>query len=112
MALVAAILSGKSVVLPTKPSASLPNNLPESYQEDFIHRPRVIDVSAGTARASFYRSFDEAPKGSLAMIPVIGPIAKYYNCGAPGSADMTRWIREAEESDRIEGILLTFDTPG
>lgn len=112
LALVASLLEGKAVSIPSKPNASLPNDAPEAFQEDLIHRCRVIDVSAGTVKASFWRSFDEAPKGSLAMIPVIGPISKYYNCGVPGSSDMARWVREAEESSKIDGLLFIFDTPG
>jgi len=112
LALVAALLEGKAVSYPSKPISSLPNNAPEWMQEDLINMPRVIDVSAGTVRASFYRSFDEAPKGSIAMIPVVGPISKYYNCGVPGSADMTRWVREAQDSSKIEGLIFVHDTPG
>lgn len=112
LALVASLLEGKAVNLPSKPMATVPNDAPEAWQEDLMHRPRVIDVSAGTVKASFWHSFDEAPKGSLAMIPVIGPISKYYNCGVPGSSDITRWVKAADESSKIDGILLVFDTPG
>lgn len=109
--LVAQLLDGQAVTMPNK--ATIPNDMPEWANEAFQNtRPSVLTVTAGTVRASFWSSFNEAPKNSLAMIPVVGPISKYYNCGAPGSADMARWVKEAEDSANIDGIILRIDSPG
>jgi protease-4 len=84
----------------------------EAYIEANMYNPRVLQVQGSTVRASFWRSFSEAPKNSLALIPVIGAVSKYYDCGVAGTSDMARWIKEANDAPNISGIILQIDSPG
>lgn len=71
------------------------------------------DAKSGYVKASRYRSFSEAPAGSVALIPVTGPITKYLgDCGEAGNEVMTNWVKEADGSGNISGILLKIDSPG
>lgn len=112
--LIQALLTGQQFVSPyaNKQAFSDDDESGQTAADDQYMRPKILEASSGTVRASFYRSFDEAPEGSLALIPVIGPIAKYYECGVPGSADMVSWIAAAEKSPKISGIILKIDSPG
>lgn len=122
LALVHSIISGGDVQghSPRKSSSygiDVPDTLPdrmsaEQYIEANMYNPRVLTAQGSTVRASFWRSFNEAPKNSIALIPVIGPVSKYYDCGIAGTVDMARWVKEANESPNITAIMLQLDTPG
>lgn len=69
--------------------------------------------AGSTVKKGRWNSFDDAPEGSVAVIPVTGPILKYGgDCGEPGSIHMSEWIKAANRSSKIAGLLLEFDTPG
>jgi len=114
--LIAALLSGSQVTLASdnKPVTN-PYFTNISDYDDYGPKP-LITVganSSGTISASRWRSFDDAPKGSLAVIPVTGPILKYGGeCGEPGSVHMMDWVKQASVSDRISGIIIRMDSPG
>lgn len=52
------------------------------------------------------------PEGSIAVIPVEGPLMKADYCGEPGMATMARWIKNAESNPNIIGTILLVDSPG
>lgn len=58
-------------------------------------------------------SINNAPKGSIAVIEVRGPMMKNdQDCGPAGTASITNWIRQADSNPNIDGIVLVTDTPG
>jgi protease-4 len=122
IALVHQLLTTDAAVMPSGKSQmsygiDVPDVLPdrmtaEQYIEANMYNPRVLQVQGSTVRASFWRSFNEAPKNSLALIPVIGAVSKYYDCGIAGTSDMARWVKEANDAPNIAGIILQIDSPG
>ncbi len=110
--LVQTMLEGKSVHLVSDKQTDNPyyTNLSDHYGE----KPLIALVGTGsTFKAVRYKSFDEAPEGSIALIPVTGPIMKYGGeCGEPGSTHMTDWVKQASNSSKISGIIIRIDSPG
>lgn len=52
-------------------------------------------------------------KGSIAVIPVIGPVMKYNgSCGEPGMVRRQSWMDEIMSSDKIIGKISIIDSPG
>lgn len=73
----------------------------------------LVQTSAGTVQANRYRSFSEAPVGSIALIPIAGPITKYEGaCGEPGAQLYASWTQQASAASNISAILYKVDTPG
>src|SRR5690348_5123898 len=53
------------------------------------------------------------PQGSVAVIPVSGPILKYNgDCGEPGSIQRIGWLMDAQNRDHISSAVLLVDSPG
>lgn len=63
-----------------------------------------------------YSAYDSAPKGSIAVIPVRGPLMKedQDDCGyfSAGMATLAERVREADAHENIDSILLYIDSPG
>lgn len=59
-----------------------------------------------------YDGFHNAPKGSVAIVPIQGAIMKANYCGAMGTKALTQVIKDADASDNISSILLDMNTPG
>jgi signal peptide peptidase SppA len=63
-----------------------------------------------------YSAFDEAPKGSIAIIPVRGPLMKddEQDCGvlSAGMHTLGTRVMEADQHPNISGIILYIDSPG
>jgi signal peptide peptidase SppA len=63
-----------------------------------------------------YSVFDEAPKGSIAVIPVRGPLMKddEQDCGvlSAGMDTLGTRVIEADQHPNISGIILYIDSPG
>ncbi len=63
-----------------------------------------------------YSVFDEAPKGSIAVIPVRGPLMKddEQDCGvlSAGMDTLGTRVLEADQHPNISGIILYIDSPG
>lgn len=58
-------------------------------------------------------SISNAPKGSIAVINLQGPLMKHdQECGPAGTASVASWIRQADMNPNIEGIILDVDSPG
>jgi ClpP class serine protease len=69
-------------------------------------------VQLGTdAGTQHYKTFDEAPSGSTAVLYITGPILKddYCDVGMNGKAEQ---IRAAYQHPNINSLLIKFDTPG
>lgn len=56
--------------------------------------------------------FSGAQQGSIAVIPVDGPMMKNDNCGNAGTGTLAQWVNDAAANPNIIGIILSFDSPG
>lgn len=63
-----------------------------------------------------YSAFDDAPKGSIAVIPIRGPLMKddEQDCGvlSAGMDTLGTRVLEADQHPNISGIILYIDSPG
>lgn len=59
-----------------------------------------------------YRGFSDAPKNSVAVIPISDVIMKYDYCGAYGTLSFKQFLDDAISAENIKGIVLAMDTPG
>jgi protease-4 len=89
------------------------NGIEARQNEDLQKFPMAGQISAGTFTARRFNSFDDAPDNSIAIINISGPIMKEGGeCGEPGAKHFTSWIKMANVSPKISGILLNIDSPG
>lgn len=74
----------------------------------------AISASEGNGtRYSWRNGFSQAPKNSIAVIPLNGPLMKDdQNCGPMGMATIGSIIKEADLSQNIDAIVLHIDSPG
>jgi protease-4 len=57
--------------------------------------------------------YSKAPKGSVAVIPIMGELMKYDEfCGPAGMQTIGQRIQEADQHANISSIMLLMDTPG
>lgn len=74
-------------------------------------KPFYIGASVG--KPVPYFELDEAPAGSVAVIPLSGPLMKNDQlCGPRGMATWGQRIREADQHENINAIILKIDSPG
>jgi len=73
-------------------------------------KPYAVALISGSLK--IFNSYDEAPQGSVAIIPVNGPILKEDNCGAPGTATLGSRLKQADEHPNISAHLLDIDSGG
>ncbi|AMJ65035.1 S49 family peptidase [Hymenobacter sp. PAMC 26628] len=71
-----------------------------------------LEPGAKAHKASKYSSFDDAPQGSVAVIPVMGPMMSQDFCGSLGTQTLGRLAQEADAHPNIVGHVFVFDTPG
>ena len=71
-----------------------------------------LEPGAKVHKASKYSSFDEAAPGSIAVIPVSGPMMSQDFCGSLGTQTLGRLMQEADSHPNIAGHVLVMDTPG
>lgn len=77
-------------------------------------KPYILaDAVEGSSARSRYSSADEAPHGSIAVVPVIGTMLKYDDgCGGVGMETLIARIEALAAHQNIGAILLKFDSPG
>lgn len=122
---ISAILRGNWMIEPSWAHSHLPQVARVLQGESFSadqsqsafksHSPLCIhpDSNTGFVQAFSYGQFGDAPVGSIAMIPITGPIMKYDGaCNEPGSMTLSTWVQQADNAPNISGILLYCDTPG
>lgn len=94
-------------------TSSTDNGRDTFINERLLRYPMAATFNGSMVKASRWNSFNDAPKNSIAIIPVSGPIMKNGgDCGEAGAVHFTNWIKSANESDRITGIILQIDSPG
>ncbi|MEF8811134.1 MAG: S49 family peptidase [Bacteroidales bacterium] len=90
------LLSGKTEIEPAS----------EEKYTPYATKPQASDRYV-------YRAIDEAEKGSVAVIPIMGSLMKQDQlCGPMGMATLGEMAKRADNNPNIEGILLHIDSPG
>ena len=83
------------------------------WNENLLRFPMAGHIAGTMFTAGRWNSFNDAPPNSVAVIPINGPIMKNGgDCGEPGAVHFSNWIKSANQSERITGILLVIDSPG
>lgn len=77
-----------------------------SMREAMIHR------SASEGGTYVTESFNEAPEGSTAIIPLRGTMMKYGTWCSYGTTEIANLMKEAINSDKIDSIVLDIDSGG
>ncbi len=89
------------------------SSVSDEYMETSNTIPFAISAAAPGRK---YSIFDDAPKGSIAVIPVRGPLMKddQQDCGYfnAGMETLGNRIEEADKHPNISGIILYIDSPG
>lgn len=95
------------------------NGMAIDTESDAKQDKRSIPFLVQDARKPYsysYTDWSEAPEGSIAVIPIIGPLMKYdvEECGmiTIGMASIGRSIQDAADNPNISSIILYVDTPG
>lgn len=57
-------------------------------------------------------SYDDAPKGSIAIIPLKGTMRKYGGLCSYGTEEISEYMREAADHPNIDAIILDTDSGG
>ncbi len=89
-------------------TADNPSSLEVSTEES----KETLPFSYSHVHSETYDSYDDAPHGSIAVIPVKGPLMKQDYCGDPGTATLAKRVQEADEHPSIVAIVFQFDSPG
>lgn len=119
--LISSILRGKWLVEPNFAlsqgsliASILNNNMQvEQQEQDKLSAFAVSATSIRGVRYSWWDGFDNAPKNSIAVISVKGPLMKADQfCGPMGMATIGSIIKEADNHNNIDGIVLHVDSPG
>jgi protease IV len=101
--LIASILTGKTAA----------NEVETDFSENREALRPFAMFGAGPAMGRGKTSISEAPKGSIAVISVNGPMMKEDQfCGPQGTATLSKYIQEADQNPNIEAIVLSIDSPG
>lgn len=84
---------------------------------DFINGNLLVDESEEPQLTQPYTinlKTSDAPNDSknIAVIPINGSLMKYDYCGAPGMQSIAKRIKQAEQTESINGIMLHIDSPG
>jgi len=72
----------------------------------------TLEPGAKVHKTNRYSSFNDAEPGSVAVIPVVGPMMSQDFCGSLGTQTLGRLLQEADAHPNIVGHVLWFDTPG
>lgn len=63
--------------------------------------------------AGKWTSWEDVPEGSIAVIPLKGPLMKADQyCGPIGMASIGQIIKKADDSRKIDSIIFDIDSPG
>lgn len=71
-----------------------------------------ITPECWTQDGQVLKGFSDAPKNSIAVIPIQGTIMKDDWCGEAGTSTLSKWTKEAEANENIVGILFYINSGG
>lgn len=87
--------------------------LDELMAEDPATLPYALGMREGRATGDRLTDYDQAPAGSVAVIPVFGVLmADDGFCGEPGTQTLAARLRAADAHPNIAGLVFHFHTPG
>lgn len=72
----------------------------------------VVSKEGATGRIKAEQSgtrlniFEDAPEGSIFVLPIQGTIMKDDNCGAPGTDTLSAWLKDARDAKRNLGNII------
>ena len=97
--------------------AGLMNGLEASAESgDSTEQLNALPYALGSGSQKKYSVYDDAPQGSIAIIPVRGPLMKddQEDCGyfSAGMDTLASRIREADRHENISSLILYIDSPG
>lgn len=73
----------------------------------------VLSNNAGSVyKVSYYTDFSRLPEGSIAMLTIAGPVAKYGGMCSYGMVDHAATVKRVADSANIKGLILNIDSPG
>ncbi len=79
-------------------------------------KPYALSFDAASSSTRRVSAYDEAQRGSIAVIPVRGPLMKEdeNNCGEvnSGMASLGTRVQEADKHPNISATILIVDSPG
>lgn len=81
-------------------------------KNELLRMPSAAYLSQDEGNLANYKSYDEAPQGSIAIIPVEGAIEKNDYCGIAGSATLSQRVQDADNHPNVAAIILKVDSPG
>lgn len=73
----------------------------------------VLSKNAGSVyKVGYYTDLSRMPDGSIAMLTIAGPVAKYGGMCSYGMVDHAATIKRIGDSPNIKGLILNIDSPG
>lgn len=72
----------------------------------------AVPQGAHAYESRWYDGFKDAPKGSVGIIPISGPVMRNDYCGDAGTMTNARRMKEAMDSSNIEAVVLRINSPG
>jgi protease IV len=89
-----------------------PLTVDQSEREENTSASSPYAISANLHTVKRYNSFNDAPPGSIAVIPVSGALQKADYCGTPGTNTLSQRLIQADAHPNIKGSILLIDSPG
>jgi len=77
----------------------------------FVPRSEKPDVRLASDEG-FNTGFENAKPGSVAVIPIKGPMLKYGTMCEYGTSEISQIINQAADKKEIDGVVLDIDTGG
>ncbi len=92
---------------------SVVNFLSGKFRYEELPEPEAYKPFALNESSEIKSTYDKAPVGSIAIIPVMGVMTKHDQyCGPVGTATIAKRFKAAEEHKNISAIIMHFDTGG
>lgn len=99
------------IMLVLNGKAAFDNPDPKRLMAGLIN-PEEADTKIKPWHISWQDHFRNAEPGSIALIPISGPIMKEDNCGSAGTSTRMAQIKMAASNQNIDAIVLQIDSPG
>lgn len=84
----------------------------EETEERFKKQIQEKRPKAYTPSSLNAHTLENAPKDSVAVIAINGPMMKEDWCGTPGTRTLGAWLKEADAHPNVNSIVLLIDSPG
>lgn len=91
---------------------SLVASLLDGTAFDFAERPEMNHTFAAGGQIIAGKSFDDAPSGSVAIIPIKGTMLKYGTLCSYGTTEIAEFMAKAMASKKISAVVLDIDSGG